>query len=416
MRRRIFVISCALCFIAGLATAILSQDFFASNALGRTTSVISVISSNELRAANHNLKPWGDLDSLEIPFAESENLFPDREIRLRPPHWFFQNLSRSQVQKLFESASLGSDEKAQLLNDSICQSVSNGCFVAPPLPIVKSLSSSSRRIIYETLAKSTNNYAQCFPFRFTFGGFSSRFERSGLPPEKIGLLRELTYTNDGTICFADIELLPEILSQSEFSQAIEGFYRYPAYRLRLRVYPDSDINALVKYWGKGVMEKRVRPLLESLAKVQRENGTSMNISAFFPPFARSRLFTFPSSWSEPEASREDCIWSCMNFFNEQPDMRLLDSSHSREILLKEFAMIHDQPTYGDLVCLMNERGDLIHMCVYLADNFVFTKNGINQLQPWVIMKMQDMLLFFPSEKQHQFAVLRRKEVESTSLR
>jgi len=415
MRTRTYLVSCTLCFVGGLAAAILAEHFFGfftPKALGRTTSLIS---SNELKSVTHNSKPWGDLESLEIPLAESDNLFPDRDLRLQPPHWFFQGLSRPELERLFDSASLTPDEESQLLNGTNCQTFSNGCFLSPPAAMVRSLSSTSRRIIYETLAKSTNNYPQCFPFRFTTDGFSARFEQSSLALDKIERLRELTYTNDGTICFADIELLPEMLSQSEFNQAIEAFYRYPAYRLRIRIYPDSDINTLVKYWGKRGMERRVRPILESFAKVKRDNGTSVNVSAFFPPFARSRLFTFPDSWREPQSVREDCIWSSMNFFNEQPDMSFLDSNHSKEVLLKDFAVIHDQPTYGDLVCLINDKGDLIHMCVYIVDDFVFTKNGINQLQPWVLMKMQDMLLFFPSEKPHRFAILRRKELESTSL-
>lgn len=409
MRTRIFLVSCGFCFIAGLGAAVLIQHFVPPSALGRTTSLTS---PNQSRSTNHNAHPWGDLEVLEIPLAESENLFPDRDLRLQPPHWFFQGMSRSDVEKLFDSASLTEEQKSQLLNTS--QSVSNNYIISPPPTVVRNLSSDSRRIIYEALARSTNNYAQCYPFRFTFNGFSARFEQSGLASDKIELLRELTYTNEGTICFADIELLPEILSQSEFNQAIEAFYRYPAYRLRLRIYADSDINALIHYWGKRGMEKRVRPVLESLARMKRDNGTSINISVFLPPVARSRLFTFPDSWTEPQAVREDCIWSSMNFFNEQPDMSFLDSNHSREVLLRDFATIRDQPTYGDLVCLVNEKGDLIHMCVYIADNFVFTKNGINQLQPWVLMKMQDMLLFFPSEKPYRLAILRRKAGDSAA--
>lgn len=412
MRTRVYLISCALCFIIGLAAAILAGrffGFFVPTALGRTTSTIS---TNDLKSLTRNSKPWGDLESLEIPLAESDNLFPDRDLRLQPPHWFFQGLSQTELDKLFDSASLTPLQKAALLSDTNCQCNPSGCLVSPSTDLVKNLSSSARRLIYETLAKSTNNYPQCFPFRFALNGFSTRFEQTGLAPEKIGLLRELTYTNDGTLCFADIELLPSLLSPTEFNQAIEAFYRYPAYRLRIRVSPDSDINALVKYWGKGGMQRRVRPILESLARLKRDNGSSLNISVLFPPFARSRLFTFPSSWSEPQAAREDCIWTSMNFFNEQPDMTFLDSNHSRQILLRDFAIIRGEPTYGDLVCLSNDKGDLIHMCVYIADDFVFTKNGINQLQPWVLMKMQDMLLFFPSEKPHRFAILRSKDQSS----
>ena len=414
MRTRVYLISCGLCFIGGLAAAIFAArafGMFTPNALGRTTSGIS---TNNPKSLSRTSKPWGELESLEIPLAESDNLFPDRDLRLQPPHWFFQGVSRTELDKLFDSASLSPLQKAALLRDTNCQFVSNGCFISPPTDLVRDLSSSSRRVLYESLARSTNNYSQCFPFRFPIDGFSPRFEQSGLASEKIEQLHELTYTNDGTLCFADTELLPDLLSPTEFNQAIEALYRYPAYRLRIRIYPDSDINALVKYWGKAGMEKRVRPVLESLTKVKSDNGTTINVSIFLPPFARSRLFTFPSSWNEPQAVREDCIWTSMNFFNEQPDMSFLDSSHSRQVLLRDFSIVQGQPTYGDLVCLSNDKGDLIHMCVYIADDFVFTKNGINQLQPWVLMKMQDMLLFFPSEKPHRFAILRRKTVESAS--
>jgi hypothetical protein len=31
------------------------------------------------------------------------------------------------------------------------------------------------------------------------------------------------------------------------------------------------------------------------------------------------------------------------------------------------------------------------MCVYLADDVVYTKNGIGTLQPWVLMKLPDLM-------------------------
>ena len=35
---------------------------------------------------------------------------------------------------------------------------------------------------------------------------------------------------------------------------------------------------------------------------------------------------------------------------------------------------------------MNSTGSVIHSCVYIADDIVFTKNGENLLQPWVLKK------------------------------
>jgi hypothetical protein len=73
-------------------------------------------------------------------------------------------------------------------------------------------------------------------------------------------------------------------------------------------------------------------------------------------------------------------------------------------LRTEFDLVAGRPTYGDLVALVNEAGEGLHLCVYIADDFVFTKNGMNRLQPWVMMKIPDMLLAFPSEKPQHRAV------------
>jgi hypothetical protein len=61
------------------------------------------------------------------------------------------------------------------------------------------------------------------------------------------------------------------------------------------------------------------------------------------------------------------------------------------------------------VTLVNEAGAPVHMCVYIAEDFVFTKNGMNQLAPWVMMKIPDMLLSFPAEQRARMMILRRKE-------
>jgi hypothetical protein len=51
-----------------------------------------------------------------------------------------------------------------------------------------------------------------------------------------------------------------------------------------------------------------------------------------------------------------------------------------------------KPTrYGDLIFLTNENGQIIHSAVYIAADLVFTKNGNNFKEPWVLMRMKDLL-------------------------
>ena len=65
--------------------------------------------------------------------------------------------------------------------------------------------------------------------------------------------------------------------------------------------------------------------------------------------------------------------------------------------------------FGDVIFLQNESGALVHSAVYIADDIVFTKNGSGLNQPWIYMKMEDMLPFYraPNE-QIRFLIYRRK--------
>ena len=85
-------------------------------------------------------------------------------------------------------------------------------------------------------------------------------------------------------------------------------------------------------------------------------------------------------------------------------------TRNRKILQSEYEPIRGDPMFGDLVTLLNTADEAVHACVYVADDFVFTKNGINSAQPWVLMRMSDMLLMYCAPgKSAKMVFLRRKE-------
>ena len=68
-----------------------------------------------------------------------------------------------------------------------------------------------------------------------------------------------------------------------------------------------------------------------------------------------------------------------------------------------------EPVLGDLVTLISGDNELFHACVYIADGFVFTKNGSNPAQPWILMKLADMLAMYESlEKPRTILYLRHQ--------
>src|SRR5262249_41170976 len=139
--------------------------------------------------------------------------------------------------------------------------------------------------------------------------------------------------------------------------------------------------------------------------------SALNVSYLLPPFARLRLYTYPEAWNDLTAARQDCVFTSLNFFKETIDTNLFDLACREQILNSDYVLVHDEPSFGDIVSLLDRDNQVFHMCVYIADGFVFTKNGVNSAQPWVLMKMTDMLAMYDAaEKSRRIVFLRNKQL------
>jgi hypothetical protein len=363
--------------------------------------------------AKSGAKPWGDLEVTSIPFENSEDVFLDRAERLKKPEWVFEPGTAAQVQEFLQTIDLSEQQKRELLATNSWSVQASNCTIHPSEDLVLNLSRTAREKIYGALAQCSSNYAQCFPFRFPPNRFEQRFANSGLSAESVQLVRSLCYTNDGLMSFADVGVAGAKLKPAEFEGLIRVLYSVPTVRLRLRVHPDSNIDQLAAYWGKGGREKRVRPILESLARLP--GGDTVAVSYLLPGAARLRLYTFPDVVRDPKEAREDCFYTALNFFNKYADDRFFDKGNSRQALQNDYAVMSEQPTFGDLIAVLNARGDALHIAVYIAEDVVFTKNGVNTLQPWVLMRMDDMMSYFPSAEPLNMVILRKKDAAQASV-
>lgn len=349
--------------------------------------------------------PWGTLEFEPVRLEESSRVFVDRAQRWQAPRWVFENYSPAQLTALLRSCGFTDAERDYLLNTSHWETLPNGFAISPPDQLVLSLSAASREHLYWSLATNAANYPQFVPFNFPADGFNERFAGSGLSAEKIELIRKLTYAGYGYLWLAVDRPLLQSFDTNELAGFVRALYGSPAWMLRLQVRHGADVDALVRYWGRG-REKKVRPLLESLS--QMPEGKTIDLGALLPPFAQERLDTFPDPEADPEANAEDCFYTAMNFFNESPDQRFTNIAQTRLALQSEYVPAASPGKFGDVLVLNDPAGNGIHACVYLADDFVFTKNGGNSDRPWVIMKIPEMLSCFPSEGQQKLVYWRRK--------
>ena len=139
----------------------------------------------------------------------------------------------------------------------------------------------------------------------------------------------------------------------------------------------------------------MRPLLEALKGLP--HGGSVSLMYFLPPFARTRLYTFPLP-SQPGDPSMDCHWSTFNFSSVQPDNRFNNPTFTVDYLQKNFYRIDAPSIYGDILLYVNDHSEIKHSAVFLADDLAFTKYGDNYRQPWMIVRLADMQTVYPTLK------------------
>src|SRR5216684_1222324 len=128
-------LSYGLFFCAGIATAILTSHLLKVKA--REIIPQKQIANSKSSAPHpESTKQWGTIEALKIPFAESSEIFSDRDARMAPPRWFFENMSESQVVELFKSADLTESQRMELLKNSNWLAASNGFFASPSPALV----------------------------------------------------------------------------------------------------------------------------------------------------------------------------------------------------------------------------------------------------------------------------------------
>jgi hypothetical protein len=188
---------------------------------------------------------------------------------------------------------------------------------------------------------------------------------------------------------------------------VKMLYQAPTFVMRVRLSPGTDVDTLAHYWGRGGRDRIIRPYLQGLSKTP--GRPAISVSFMMPAFARNHLYTFPDPARDPAVLQKQGLWTALNFFNDQPDNRYLNDGYAREALHARFEASGGTPAYGDLIALTSPAGDLVHASVYIADNVVFTRNGSDPMQPWVLMKIPDLVAKFGSPVMAQPVVYHRKQ-------
>ncbi len=353
------------------------------------------------------IPPWGEFATADIQLEQPEEYLAYELQNIKEPRWFFEKKSPEQTRQLLIACGVPSKQIERALSSAMMTYANGNTMVKTDNELVFSLSPENRTKLYRELAKSgEQNHYMKFPFVYPGKTFEACLEDAVMPDYARPLVKKLLYQRGDAMCLSDYEILMRHLTNdADKLNLLRALSRQSAVMVRLRVRPETDVDKVLGYWSKGADTKSIRPLLESMTRIH--DGSTISLLYLLPQFARQRLYSFPTPANAGDPIM-DCHWSTMNFFNDTPDNRFTVPSYTVSFLKTNCYQIGKATSYGDIVLFLDDSGNAIHSAIYIADDIVFTKNGNNFAQPWMLMRLKDLTARYEMDSPAKLLVYRQK--------
>lgn len=358
-------------------------------------------------ASSENTAPWGDISAqrifLEAPSA-SLAYFPRPSYK---PVWKFPEQSTGEVIEFLRS--ILSEEEFQILvaSDAGIQELEEEIRVFPSVPFIRSLSSEKKRSIYRKLAQYRANPFHYQPVFIHADTIEEWFGLTRLHASSIGLLKELSYPVGSSLAFSDVSAF---LSLSGSTAREENYWkalsRNYSMIVDLGIGENTDREQVKSYWTIGGRLESAATIFDSFTR--DGESTSIDINQLLPPVPRKFYNSFPTLKTGAAGIFPNGFWTSLNFFSFLPDPAFADWTEVIPYLKKRYSKVDPPYRYGDVILFQNPALERpVHACTYLADDLVFTKNGISILDPWVIMRLPHVIDRFSVRETPQLEVWRR---------
>ena len=355
---------------------------------------------------------WGDLQEWDIRIEQPLEYAGFEKVTANGPFWSFGRLSPEALRELLVNCGCSDAQATGFLNSRI-HGMGGVLILKPDPDALLSLSPEVRSKLYLALSQNPANRFQTTPYYIPNGDVDAMFSDSHESDHKAAsLVKKLLYERNGFTYFSDPEVvIKELKTDSLRSDFLKTLTSQNAVLARLLIGRHTDIDKPLNYWAlslHGVLMKDLRPLME--AEQRLPEGGSLSLVYLLPPLAREKLFSTPLPPQEAGSVLPDCHWTALNFFSAVPDPRMSDINFASKYIMENFYEISAPGIAGDLVLLLNQANRVVHSSVYLADDVVFTKNGINYAQPWILMRIKDMTGNFSALEPMKVAYFRRKGI------
>lgn len=347
-------------------------------------------------SSSSQVGPWGELLTLDIDIEQPSEYVSFAAADPSDVTWTFPGTSQTQAHSLMLNAGMTAAQADAATAEGKVENTADAVVIKPGDELVCALPEAVREKFYAVLGQWPENKLMREPYHLQSEQFEGVFAKNGVGAETVAQIKKLAYSRGGNLFFSDLGVVIHGLASTEARVDLLRSLTYQSAVLaRLKIGPDTDVDKMLGYWTTvpGIHAKDLRPLVESISHTA-EGGT-ISLVYFLPAFARERLYTFPLP-PKPGETVKDCHWSALNFLNEQPDDRLLDNAYASKFVQDHFYPIGQASQCGDLIFLLDAKGEVIHSAVHIAGDIAFTKNGANYAQPWIFMRMDKLLKVYSS--------------------
>ncbi len=358
----------------------------------------------------------GRLTRIPIFLEVSSNLLDSIPIPSPQTRWSLPVDQADAAAMIFLKAGLPPNVVEAITTPSVSVRADGWIHFFPSNMVVESMSRETRAALYTMLGLYEINEFQESPVLILTDTVDEWYRQSKLPPDMIAEISRLAYRRGDVWAFSDVSLL---VSKSPNEEILKEFFktltRTRTYLVRMSIGPDTDAAGVKAYWrpnGIGFRRKDIEPLIESLKETGAE--VQLDLVHLMPPLARKLLYTYPGPENASQGILPDCHWTSLNYFNYEPHGYLLDSGLATSKVLEDYQETQPPYRYGDILFFVdNATGDAFHSCVYLAEDLVFTKNGRNQIAPWIISTREDIARIYLSARTGRIQAYRRRGSEGT---
>ncbi|RFC45324.1 MAG: hypothetical protein DVB28_000627 [Verrucomicrobia bacterium] len=333
--------------------------------------------------------PWGQLEYFEALLDAPADLVKESQPKSIRTRWFFRKMQPDDVSEFLGSLGLPGELEKELNDRDRWITESSGVTVFPTTSHVLALPEKSRILLHRMLSKWPENPYHAEPEIVYGKSVRKWFEGFEISEEVLQFIETTSYPTLSSRLFADTPgVLSIAKSENERVQILRAFSRTPTLVAKLCL-ESGTAEELASYWNRGIRFKDTSTFLASLKRYDAVH--KIDLVHLLPAGVRKILYTFPSPSHTRSGYLPDCHWSSLNFFNPEPLERLSDPPQATAYTLENFTQVAPPYELGDVLFFTDtQTGDAYHSCAFIADDIVFTKNGRSPLQPWVLMKLDQV--------------------------